>query len=514
MISFTETEEDALNLNETWTHEDNFWRYQFPYLFDLDTETNETEKIHLISSLDELFPKNSVENSDIENDFTTYSTNLTERENYTVSSYEEAEDNETISLTAEYFDMEPSLNLTETLSHEVQEHRTFYHTTTALNTNPVENFTSPKAITEIIGKFANESTESTVNNVKSIDFTHEKEESKDSTDTDNKSRNDLHKRISEEKYSPTQFGNRQTLYQNSTQPVDSNSNIIDETLTMKPIYNDKTPHVYVLRRSCSGSVNVEKILYPHNSSKLCTELSKNISKPLSCESYYALNYHINNKIEQMLKKIKSMKIDDPNSVLDVIKVYMDETPHTFIFVKDLCSSDSSIISVMTIIIAVTAVIIFFFFSCMLFICIKIKCKRKSTSLDLSDIPHLTLSVDDYKLAPIPRPSISFPERNRDFLNAFTNESYPPPRSDDTILSQHHFSGSVKAYDAVSGGKDVPSSQEMHTFSAKRSYGCSKDRRSPSTNDYATTDSWDHRAEHKDREREKNLGVDNPSFRRW
>lgn len=142
-------------------------------------------------------------------------------------------------------------------------------------------------------------------------------------------------------------------------------------------------------------------------------------------------------------------------------------------------------------------------------CVRLLCKKQTTSLDLCDIPHLNLKLEDYKLTPIPRPTISFSEYGRELFNPSYNEH--TPKMEDTILNQHHFTTETSSPGAR---ESMSFPREMRTFGGKKS--CSRVQSLDARPNVRSGNGWISNSREKlstDFER-RNSGLDNVAFRKW
>ncbi|XP_035209204.1 uncharacterized protein LOC118183719 isoform X2 [Stegodyphus dumicola] len=280
--------------------------------------------------------------------------------------------------------------------------------------------------------------------------------------------------------------------------------------------------VLILRKNCTDENDFSEVIDSLNRTVLNAVLDLNKNMQLNCEKYFSLKFPIQNaSIISDASAAQTMKFD-PRLLekFEIVRYFLNVSDHQNIPLfppsetcdrpwESIYGREITIYIMATVNVSLLLIIIVGFF-------IRFLCRKQTNSLDLCDIPHLNLKLEDYKVTPIPRPTICMPDSNREFLHAYS-ETYisRPSRAEDTILTQHHFSGKS------SNNLDIPVEQnhsafpqELRTFGAKRSCSRVQSLDVKNLNTGYGTESWLLKNKG-DKDLERGLpGIDNPLFRKW
>lgn len=332
----------------------------------------------------------------------------------------------------------------------------------------------------------------------------------------------------------TQFGTTATI---SASPPDATSSKNDDAFQTKVVEPDENPqshnhpdaHIhpkrlgFVLKKRCSDDGTLletseklnEQLMEMLNNTIL---LNENQSAFI-CERLFHVTMPVKNMTDAMIQEtVKNMtKNLDFKGSFRLEKIYLYQSDHTKMSLFSADAQDNTAnnfddytLSERELIAYIVAgislgTLIFILLTCC---CIRLVCKKQTTSLDLCDIPHLNLKLEDYKLTPIPRPTISFSEYGRELFNPSYNEH--TPKLEDTVLNQHHF---VADTSSPGARESLSFPREMRTFGGKKS--CSRVQ-SLDARPNRSGNGWISNSREKlstDFER-RNSGFDNVAFRKW
>lgn len=287
--------------------------------------------------------------------------------------------------------------------------------------------------------------------------------------------------------------NKQTISPNLSETTDRDIIIENRTVTVK----DDEEYTVIVPKICSNKSIINRLLHLLNS-------LPNNKRPanFSCEKLKDMKIAL--KSRQLFDKINEfLKEEAKTDDMVFIKVGSNATLSFEILPQ---SSFDGVYIPMFVVIIIGCLVAWLLIIILCIYLYKKFCRRHSTSLDLHHIPHLNLKAD-YNLTPIPRPSISFPDGNRDFLHAFAHDNYNLSRQENTLNKRNSSCTIAKTYEEVD--KEIRSKQELSTFTM--SSGKKSEIKPSTSHDYGSPHTWDRLQE---KNYVKKYGVDNPGYRKW